>query len=337
MRLQRSERVAIASVAGMGGVGKSELAVQYGRRHLAETYRGGVVWLAGDRAGLELLSFARSTFFPTVDFSQFGDLREQLAFCWAHWPAKEVPPESVLLIFDDVTDYAAQVKPCLPSDSRFRVVVTTRERLQGIERIDLEVLTPEAALEMLQNIIGVERLTAEHETATALCKWLGFLPLGIELAGYYVCEEDCSLSELLAELEQRKRKVLSHPALTKPEPAMTAQYGVEAAFELSWERLDLDARFLGAYLSLFATAPVRWELVVNQNEVSEEAYEGLGIARRKLVRFSLLKKLDQHFQYHPLIQQFFSGKLESDEFVIPPSHQLTGATSEILRLFGASE
>jgi hypothetical protein len=118
---------------------------------------------------------------------------------------------------------------------------------------------------------------------------------------------------------------------------MTAQYGVEAAFELSWERLDLDARFLGAYLSLFATAPVRWELVVNQNEVSEEAYEGLGIARRKLVRFSLLKKLDQHFQYHPLIQQFFSGKLESDEFVIPPSHQLTGATSEILRLFGASE
>ena len=336
-RLQRSERVAIASVAGMGGVGKSELAVQYARRQLRETYRGGVVWLAGERAGFELLSFARTTFFPTVDFSQFGDLREQLAFCWAHWPANEVPPESVLLIFDDVTDYAAQVKPCLPSDSRFRVVVTTRERLQGIERIDLEVLTPEAALEMLQNIIGVERLTAEHETATALCKWLGFLPLGIELAGYYVCEEDCSLSELLAELEQRKRKVLSHPALTKPEPAMTAQYGVEAAFELSWERLDLDARFLGAYLSLFATAPVRWELVVNQNEVSEEAYEGLGIARRKLVRFSLLKKLDQHFQYHPLIQQFFSGKLESDEFVIPPSHQLTGATSEILRLFGASE
>ena len=57
--LQKGDhRVAIASVDGMGGVGKSELAVQYARQHLHETYRGGVVWLAGERAGVELLNFA---------------------------------------------------------------------------------------------------------------------------------------------------------------------------------------------------------------------------------------------------------------------------------------
>ncbi|PIB15627.1 hypothetical protein AMR42_00620, partial [Limnothrix sp. PR1529] len=39
--LQKGDhRVAIASVDGMGGVGKSELAVQYARQHLHETYRG---------------------------------------------------------------------------------------------------------------------------------------------------------------------------------------------------------------------------------------------------------------------------------------------------------
>jgi hypothetical protein len=336
-RLQRSERVAIASVAGMGGVGKSELAVQYGRRHLSETYRGGVVWLAGERAGLELLSFARSTFFPTVDFSQFGDLREQLAFCWAHWPANEVPPESVLLIFDDVTDYAAQVKPYLPSDSRFRVVVTTRERLQGISRLDLDVLTPQAALEMLQNIIGEEQLAAEAETASALCQFLGYLPLGIELAGYYVCEEECSLAELLLELEKHKQKVLKHPALKKPEPTMMAQYGVEAAFDLSWKRLDWDARFLGSYIGLFASAPIHWNLVIQRTEVSESVYEALEVARRKLVRFSLLKKLGEYFQYHPLVKHFFLSKLESDEFMIPPSHQLTEGSVGLLKLLGANQ
>ncbi|RFP60979.1 MAG: hypothetical protein BJG00_006040, partial [Limnothrix sp. CACIAM 69d] len=80
-RLGRSDRVAVTSVAGMGGVGKSELAVQYARWRLQEgDYRGGVVWLAGERAGIELLGFAKAQFFPDVDLAQLGDLREQLTF-----------------------------------------------------------------------------------------------------------------------------------------------------------------------------------------------------------------------------------------------------------------
>ncbi|MGD1901522.1 MAG: NB-ARC domain-containing protein [Geitlerinemataceae cyanobacterium] len=339
--LNQSSQVAISSakvagVTGMGGVGKSELAVQYARQHLAETYRGGVVWLAADRAGLELVGFAKSSFFPTIDFAQLGDLPEQLNYCWQHWPAEKVPPESVLLIFDDVTDYRSQVVPCLPSDSRFRVMLTTRERLQGISRLDLDVLSPKAAWVMLQNIISEERMAAESETAAALCEFLGFLPLGIELAGYYVCEEECSLAELLAELEARKREVLKHEALKYPEPTMTAQYGVEAALDLSWERLDLDARFLGSYLGLFAAAPIRWNLVVKPEEVTETVYEALRVARRKLIRLSLLKKVGEFFQYHPLVKQFFLSKLESDEFVIPPEHQLTEGSSGLMNLLGMS-
>ncbi len=334
-RLGRSDRVAVTSVAGMGGVGKSELAVQYARWRLREgDYRGGVVWLAGERAGIELLGFAKAQFFPDVDLAQLGDLREQLTFIWSRWPVPEVPPESVLLVFDDVTDYRLQVADLLPSDKRFRAIVTTREKIQGLDRLDLDVLSPEAALELLGSIIGLERLAAEEKTAAALCEWLGYLPLGIELVGYYVREEECSIAKLLSELEKRKQKVLQHDSLTNPEPTMTAQYGVEAAFELSWERLDIDARFLGAYLSLFAAAPVRWDLVVTQEEVSQEVFDLLCAARRKLVRFSLLKKMGELFQYHPLIKHFFSSKLESDEFVVPPSHQLTGGTTEILRLLG---
>ena len=318
----------------MGGVGKSELAVQYARRHLRD--RGGVVWLAAERAGIELVSFARSTFFPMVDFSPLDDLPTQLNYCWQHWPAKEVPPESVLLLFDDVTDYRAQVTPCLPSDARFHVVITTRERLQGpsISNLDLDVLTPDAALEMLQNIIGAERVAAETEMAEALCIFLGFLPLGIELVGYYICEEECSLAELLIELENLKRRALKHEALNHPEPTGMAQYGVEAAFNLSWKRLDWDARFLGSYLGLFAAAPIHWDLVVQQNEVGESVYGALRMARRKLVRLSLLKKVGKYFQYHPLVKHFFLSKLESDEFMMPPSHQLTEGVAGLLNLLG---
>ncbi|NEO86989.1 MAG: transcriptional regulator [Spirulina sp. SIO3F2] len=337
-QLQATERVAISAVSGMGGVGKTELALQYAHKYL-DNYGGGVVWLRGEQAGVELLSFARSQFFPNIDFTQFGDLKEQLAYCFRRWYPDQAPPKPVLLIFDDVNNYREQVVQWLSSEPRFRVLLTTRERIQGIERLDLDVLEPEDALALLGAIVGEARVTAEPEAATALCQWLGFLPLGIELAGYYVCEEECTLSELLAELQQReaKRTALEHPAMVQPEPTMTAQRGVEATFELSWERLDIDARFLGAYLSLFAAAPIRWELVVAPGEVSDGAQDALKVARRKLVRFSLLKRNGELIQYHPLIKQFFLTQLESDEFVIPPSHQLTGATTEILRLFGAPE
>jgi tetratricopeptide (TPR) repeat protein len=307
-RLQRSERVAIASVAGMGGVGKSELAVQYARRHLAETYRGGVVWLAGDRAGLELLSFARSQFFPTEDFSQFGDLREQLAFCWAHWPAIEVPPESVLLIFDDVTDYAAQVKPCLPSDGRFRAIVTTREKLEGIDRLDLAVLEPGDALALLRGIVG-DRVETEADTAAVICEWLGFLPLGLELVGYYLkSKPDLSLAKMLERLQDKRVEARSLNPKRLP-VNLTAQRGVLAAFELSWEQLDAAAQELAMRLSIFAAAPIPWGLVREcWREADEEDLEDW--RDDELVRLHLLDRVsEERYGLHPLIREFFAVKL----------------------------
>ena len=51
--LRGGQRVAVVSVSGMGGVGKTELAVQYAMRHLEE-YAAGVCWLnvgGGDLGG----------------------------------------------------------------------------------------------------------------------------------------------------------------------------------------------------------------------------------------------------------------------------------------------
>ncbi|MBD2160750.1 tetratricopeptide repeat protein [Limnothrix sp. FACHB-1083] len=330
--LQKGDhRVAIASVDGMGGVGKSELAVQYARQHLHETYRGGVVWLAGERAGVELLNFARSRFFPTVDLAELGDLPEQLAYCFGHWPAQEVPPESVLLIFDDVTDYRTQVAAILPSDSRFRVLVTTRAQFQGVERLELPVLTPEAALQLLESIVGRERIAAEPKTAAALCEWLGYLPLGIELVGSLLkLEPDWSIQSVL---ERLKREKLRHEAMSK----------IEIAFNISWQQLAPAPQQLAVLLGCFGNGPIPWELVeatVVRCETQPQPQprrqrkrdrlwqwitqkpatpleqwclllnrDQLTQARRRLVELSLLERTGpEEYKLHPLIREFFAAK-----------------------------
>ncbi|MFG3816151.1 tetratricopeptide repeat protein [Limnothrix redekei] len=307
-RLQTgNHQVAIASVDGMGGVGKTELALQYAYWQLHETYRGGAVWLAGERAGVELLDFARP-FFPNQNLSDWGDLPKQLRYCFDHWPAKEMPPESVLLIFDDVTDYRTQVHAILPPDSRFRVLITTRAKFQGVERLELEVLTPEAALQLLTSIVGTERIAAEPETAAALCKWLGYLPLGIELVGYYLKRKaDLSLATMQERLEAKR---LQAPAIAPKDrdfpEGMTARRGVAAAFELSWQALDSEAQRLAVLLGCFGPAPVLWGWVLGCLPNDDE--EDLEEARDQLVKLSLVKAEDGQYDLHPLIREFFAAK-----------------------------
>ena len=42
--LQQNRQVVIAAINGMGGVGKTELAIQYAGQHLAD-YPGGICWI----------------------------------------------------------------------------------------------------------------------------------------------------------------------------------------------------------------------------------------------------------------------------------------------------
>ena len=61
-QLQQNDRVAISTLTGMGGIGKSELALQYAWQEWnKKTYLGGIAWLtvAESDPGLSLLSFAQ--------------------------------------------------------------------------------------------------------------------------------------------------------------------------------------------------------------------------------------------------------------------------------------
>ncbi|MGH1393069.1 MAG: tetratricopeptide repeat protein [Trichormus sp.] len=308
--LQKNQQVAIAAIAGMGGVGKTELAVQYANFHRV-TYQGGICWLSAVQdVGVKLVEFAVNKL--QLNIPDGLDSVGRVQYCLSNWREGEV-----LLVIDNVTHYGDEVRYYLESiPSRFKQLITTREKLQPpIVRLDLDVLTPLAAMQLLKSIIGEERLQHEQLIAEKLCQWLGYLPLGLELVGRYLLgDEELSLAEMLQDLEKER---LKNPALDEARPEMKAELGVAAAFELSWRRLRENAQRLGCVLSLFALAPIPWELVEGVT-INNQA-QNWKKARRKLLQLHLLQsKGEGIYQLHPLLREFFQSKLtgleQAEEF-----------------------
>ena len=293
----------------MGGVGKTELALQYALQSLTgKQYPGGICWLNARTLdlGTQIVNFART--FLKLQLPDGLELPHQVAHCWQYWL-----PGDVLVVLDDVTKYE-DVKPFLPPTDphpRFKVLMTTRLQLsKPIKRLDLPMLTPKAALDMLRSYIEDERVNNQLKVAEKLCQWLGFLPLGLELVGRYLERKpDLSLEEMLARLEAKRLEQL---ALKKPksEATMTAQLGVRDAFELSWQELDEPAQQLGLCLSLFAVAPIPWQLVekclpdIDSEELEE--IRDYGLVNLNLV----MAKGEKTYQLHELIRAFFQDKRE---------------------------
>jgi tetratricopeptide (TPR) repeat protein len=300
--IQKSQQVAIVAVAGMGGVGKTELATQYAQQNL-QKYPGGVCWLSaqGIDVGIQILRFAEAKFkFIAPDDRELVD---RVKLCWDRWDAGDV-----LLVFDDVTDYKTQVKPYLPANSsKFKVLLTTRLGFdRTLPQLSLGVLKPLAAMQLLKSLVARERLKNEPLVARKICKFLGYLPLALELVGRYLdTMPDLSLQTLLKRLENAR---LEHEAMAKANPLMRYEYGVAEAFDLSWEQLDENAKNLGCWLSLYALADIPFVVEGMKDDEQQEIVEK---AITDLLKLHLLQRQSKGiYRLHPLIRQYFQMKLD---------------------------
>lgn len=173
--------VVIAVIGGMGGVGKTTLAIQ--ASHLvAEQYPDGALFLnlrggSGEpvRPADAITQLMRSLGVPvTGDSEDLAASRFRTALAGRR----------VLIVLDDAAS-AAQVIPLIPGTAGSAVVITSRKRLNalpGVRHLDLTPFAEEDALALLGEVAGRQQVAAAPEAAAAVVRGCGSLPLAIRIA-----------------------------------------------------------------------------------------------------------------------------------------------------------
>src|SRR5271157_893836 len=196
-----------AALAGLGGVGKTQTAVEYAYRR-RDQYRA-VLWVRADTETSLVSGYRELAEVLGLPEKDAQDSNE-VAAAVRRWLGRE---PGYLLIFDNVDD-PALAKPFLPLEPRGHVMLTSRSYdfdVLGIhESIGLPVLTPDEALEFLQKRTGRKGPLdpAEQVAARTLAGELGYLPLALEQAAAYMKVHKEAFSVYLAEYRAERLKLL---------------------------------------------------------------------------------------------------------------------------------
>ena len=178
----------------MGGVGKTELAIQYASSKESQQGYVACYWFSLNQGDLatQVLQKAKPYLAMPEELEKQGTINEQIEWCWQNWHPSA---GEILVIIDDVQSLADIPRELMPISPRFKVIVTTRQGnlSPNFQELPLGVLSEGDSLELLQKIVdanGTSRIHDEMETAKQICKSLGYLPLALELAATYLRDDE---------------------------------------------------------------------------------------------------------------------------------------------------
>ncbi|WP_030951757.1 AfsR/SARP family transcriptional regulator [Streptomyces sp. NRRL S-481] len=306
--------MAVSALAGIGGVGKTTLAVHVAHQARA-AFPDGQLYVdlqgAGARAAdpeTVLGSFLRAL--GTADTAVPDSLEERAALYRSVLAGRRV-----LVLLDNARD-AAQVRPLLPGTDGCAALVTSRVRmvdLAGAHLIDLDVMSPDEALALFTRIVGEERVASERKAALDVIRIA---------ASRLAARRTWTVSVLAAKLADERRRL---------DELQAGDLAVKATFELGYGQLEpAQARAFrllgladGPDISLPAAAAVL-DLPVEDTEDLLES----------LVDTSLLESAAPgRYRFHDLVRLYARACAERDE--MPPSER-GAALSRLLDFYLAS-
>jgi hypothetical protein len=303
---------------GMGGIGKTQLAVEFACR-----FGFGfpaVYWVqASDPAAWlpEFVSIARDRLqLPVKDPEKPQAARQYVYALQEHF--KERP--GTLVVMDNVAEprllnndnYLGGLTPLsLGCDLLF----TTRRHFQlpGVAQQPVNVLSPAAAYGLMSSFCA-PRTAADEDHARSICNAVGYLPLAVTLAGSYLkqYQPDVSFADYREELARNRLGVIDVGGMTKEDLATRHVAAVGATLRSQWEMLpDEDARRLFKVAGQFPEAAIvpkaRLGLLAGIRPGESKVDRPLARAFNWLHCLSLAESLESDggaARLHPLVREF---------------------------------
>lgn len=307
--------VPVVLLTGRGGIGKTTLALG-----IAHAVRGdfpdGQLFVqlresrgpAANPAGV-LEQFLRSLGMPASAIpDQLAERTALFRSCLAG--------RRVLIVLDDAAS-ASQVEPLLPGESGCGVIITSRTRLPslpGATQFEVGVFSRQAAVELLNRVVGADRMAAEPEATAELIRLCEGLPLALRIVA----------SKLAARGHWRVRRMVER--LTDERRRLNELdlegASIRATLEFSYRSLPERARVLHDRLGLLTQAEFpAWigaPLLDQPAATAEDTLEDLVAAG--LVEARVTDDGAVRYRMHDMIRLFAREKLAGTH---PAAERLT--------------
>lgn len=294
---------AVASVAGIGGVGKTTLAV-----HVAllvrDDFPDGQLYADLQGAGQDpadpeavLGAFLRALGPPDAL------IPDGVAERAAHFRSV-LNGRRILILLDNARD-AVQVRPLLPGNEGCAALITSRTRmidLAGAQLFDLDVMSPDEALSLFTRIVGAERVRPERQAAMGVVGACGFLPAAIRIAASRLAaRRTWTVSTLARKLADERRRL---------DELRAGDLAVTASFELGYGQLEPRQahafRLLGLADGPDISLPAAAAVIGTDIDRAEDLFESL-------VDASLLESAAPgRYRFHDLVRLYARSCAERD-------------------------
>jgi tetratricopeptide (TPR) repeat protein len=310
-------------VSGLGGIGKTQTAVEYAYRYRDE-YTA-VLWVRADSQPVLLSEFVSLA--DLLDLPEKGEQDQRVVVASVqHWLREQ---SGWLLIFDNVENLAT-LNRFLPTAYQGHILLTTRATaLTALaHRIELEQMPLEEGALLLLRRAGIVALgggiedaaASDREVALELAQLMDGLPLALDQAGAYIRETKSSLTDYLGLYRTRALDLLDKRSQQETEYPDTVATTWSLSFEKVMQADAAAASLLCLYAFLYADA-IPEEFVTDGGTLLGPALQvvahdelALNAAMKALLNFSLVQRQadERTCSVHRLVQLALKSHMDRE-------------------------
>ncbi|TRX93547.1 hypothetical protein FHL15_005519 [Xylaria flabelliformis] len=204
----------IAVLLGLGGQGKTSLALEYCRREIVSRHFRFIIWIdSSSPAALERSFGQVAENLATIsgDKRTFANSRAHISFVKTAIETAEAPWLFVLDNFDSPGLFK-DILDVTPQSASGAVLFTSRHNSCALlgTSIPIPGMSQNDGTELLLQRAGIERTMSNLEQAKRVVDMLGHLPLAIDQSAAYIRSRKISPAEFIEHYQKRREKVLKH-------------------------------------------------------------------------------------------------------------------------------